>query len=118
MALFQTTHRIGGPRARDTSLLAEAVERVETPPVAKTASCGSTPDRVSKMAFEMGLGALTRVAGNIYAAPASQDFWKVGSDGSLVRLVGSEVDLGESLSPADTHDPESHLASILADLEY
>lgn len=118
MALFQTTHRIGGPRARDASMLAEAAARVVVEPVAKIASGGSIPDRVSKQAREMGLGALTRVAGNIYAAPASQDFWKVGSDGNLVRLVGSEVDLGESLSPADVHDPESHLASILADLEY
>ena len=119
MRLFPTTHRIGSPRARETSLLAEASLGITTEPVAKTASSTKISDtEVQKIALQMGLGQLRRVAGNIFERPASKDFWKVGTDGSLKRMVSSEVDLDESLSPLSTDDPESHIASILADLEY
>jgi hypothetical protein len=118
MLLFHAGHRIGGPRARDTSLLAEASADIALEPSAKTAAAVPPIDTlVVKLAKDAGLGELRRVAGNIFEHPATRDFWKV-ADGKLLRLVGSEVDMDEHLDPMPADDPESHIASILADLEY
>ena len=118
MRLFQAEHRIGGPRARDASLLAEAAESVPLTPTSKTASSTRlSDDQIRKMAFDMGMPELRRIAGNVFENPATQDFWKV-ADGNIVRLVSSEVDLEESLPAMDTANPEAHFASIMDDLEY
>jgi hypothetical protein len=119
MSLFQAGHRLGGPRARDISLMAEASARIPADPVLKTASTepALTDDRIAKLAKAAGLDQLRRVAGNVFEHPATRDFWKV-ADGTLTRLVSSEVDDGEHLDPMPADDPESHIASILADLEY
>lgn len=116
MLLFHAGHRIGGPRARDTSLLAEASAAVTLAPVSKTASATPALD-LATLAKQAGLEGLVRVAGNVFEHPATRDFWKV-ADGRLTRLVSSEVDLDERLDPLSADDPESHIASILADLEY
>jgi hypothetical protein len=73
---------------------------------------------VAKLAKDQGLS-LSRVAGNVYEAPATRDFWAV-RNGKLVRLTGaSEVDDNEQLKTAfDGHDPEGSLHRILADLEF
>ena len=97
------------------SLLDEVSARVAVDPVAKTASVVN-PD-IAKLAKAAGLDGLVRIAGNVYEHPATKDFWKV-ADGQLLRLVGSEVDMDEHLDPLSAEDPESHIASILADLEY
>ena len=82
-------------------------------PVPKQATKAPTSG-VLKQAKDMGL---RRVAGNLFERPASRDFWKVNKEGQIVRLVGSEVDLGESLEPADANDPETYINRIMADLE-
>lgn len=112
MRSYHMTHRIGG-NASETGMLSEVAERIPVAPVLKTASATSIPEDVLKTAKNMGL---VRLAGNIFSKPASKDFWKVDGD-KIVRLVSSEVDLGETLEPTSTDDPEGHIASLLADLE-
>lgn len=116
MLLFHAGHRIGGPRARDTSLLTEASARVTVDPASKTASAAPALDIV-KLAKDAGLEGLVRIAGNMFEHPATRDFWKV-AEGKLSRVVDSEVDMNEHLDPLPGDDPEGSIASILADLEY
>ena len=115
---YHTTYRIGGS-TRDTGMLAEVADKVSTEPKVKTASApGYMSDaEVQKIALQMGLPGLRRVAGNVFENPANRDFWKVDG-GKILRLVGSgEVDFDESLAPASAEDPESHIASMMAELE-
>lgn len=112
------SHAVGGRhRARDGGLLGEALASL---PQAKLASHTDIMDEsaVLKMGRDMGLE-LRRVAGNVYEAPASRDYWAIRS-GKLVRLTGDQtvVDDGEKLEPADIEDPEASLNRILADLEF
>lgn len=58
-----------------------------------------------------------RVAGNIYEAPSTKDFWQVRGN-KIVKLVGSEVSNGESIPAAPDDKPAAFLAHILDDLEF
>lgn len=111
------SHALGGTnRARDGGLLGEALASM---PTAKLASADIVDEgSVQKLAKDMGLE-LRRVAGNVYEAPASRDYWAI-REGKLVRLTGGTtvVDDGEKLDPADVQDPETSLNRILADLEF
>lgn len=62
---------------------------------------------------------LLRVAGNVYEAPSTKDFWQVSSDGGIRRLCsGDEVDNGESIPAAPEDKPMEFLSSILDDLSF
>lgn len=60
---------------------------------------------------------LTRVAGNIFEAPSTRDFWKVQGN-KVIKLTLDEVDNGESLQAAPSNNPASFLADILGDLSF
>ena len=112
------SHAVGGQhRARDGGLLGEALASL---PHTKQASHSDIVDEgsVLKMGRDMGME-LRRVAGNVYEAPASRDYWAIRG-GKLVRLTGDQtvVDDGDKLQPADIDDPEASLNRILADLEF
>ena len=94
-------------------------EALATMPVARTASAEIVEEVVvHRMARALGLE-LHRIAGNVYEAPASRDYWAIRA-GKLVRLTGNAtvLDDDEHLEPADVQDPESSLNRILADLEF
>ena len=61
--------------------------------------------------------AMTRVAGNVYECPSTKDFWKVQGN-KIVKLVGNEVNNGESIPAAPDDKPAAFLAHILDDLEF
>lgn len=61
--------------------------------------------------------AMQRVAGNVYEAPSTRDFWKVQGN-RIIKLVGNEVDNGESIPAAPDDKPAAFLAAILDDLEF
>lgn len=109
------SHALGATaRARDGGLLTEVTASISKQAHVEVVDEG----QVQKLALDMGL-TLRRVAGNVYEAPASRDYWAV-RNGKLVRLTGGEtiVDDGEHLDPADVADPETSLNRILADLEF
>ncbi len=58
-----------------------------------------------------------RVAGNVYECPSTKDFWKVQGN-KIVKLVGGEVNAGESIAAAPDDKPAAFLAHILDDLEF
>jgi hypothetical protein len=58
-----------------------------------------------------------RVAGNVYECPSTKDFWKVQGN-KIVKLVGNEVNAGESIAAAPDDKPAAFLAHILDDLEF
>lgn len=58
-----------------------------------------------------------RIAGNVYECPSTKDFWKVNGN-RIVKLVGSEVNAGESIPAAPDDKPAAFLANILDDLEF
>lgn len=60
---------------------------------------------------------MTRVAGNVYECPSTKDFWKVQGN-KIVKLVGNEVNQGESIPAANKEKPSVSLASWLDDLEF
>jgi hypothetical protein len=60
---------------------------------------------------------LQRVAGNVYECPSTKDFWKVQGN-KVVKLVGSEVNNGESILAADEQTPQISLKGFLDDLEF
>jgi hypothetical protein len=60
---------------------------------------------------------MRRVAGNVYECPSTKDFWKV-EGGVIKKMVGSEVDQGESIPAAPDDRPAAFLANILDDLEF
>jgi len=58
-----------------------------------------------------------RIAGNVYECPSTKDFWKVQGN-RIVKLVGNEVNQGESIPAAPDDKPAAFLAHILDDLEF
>ena len=60
---------------------------------------------------------LTRVAGNAFICESSRDFWQVQGN-KIIKLVGNEVDNGESIPGAPEDKPERFLANILDDLSF
>ena len=67
--------------------------------------------------FEIDDLMLRRVAGNVYECPSTKDFWKVNGN-KIVKLVGNEVNQGESIQAAPEDRPAAFLAGILDDLEF
>jgi len=67
--------------------------------------------------FEINDLMLRRVAGNVYECPSTKDFWKVQGN-KIVKLVGNEVNQGESIPAAPDDKPAAFLAGILDDLEF
>ena len=67
--------------------------------------------------FEIDDYMLRRVAGNVYECPSTKDFWKVQGN-KIVKLVGNEVNQGESIPAAPEDRPAAFLAGILDDLEF
>jgi hypothetical protein len=61
--------------------------------------------------------AMHRVAGNVFECPSTKDFWKVQGN-NIVRLVGKEVNEGDSIPAAPEDKPAAFLANILGDLEF
>lgn len=60
---------------------------------------------------------MRRVAGNVYECPSTKDFWKVQGN-KIVKLVGNEVNSGESIPAASSDHPNVSLAGWLDDLEF
>jgi hypothetical protein len=60
---------------------------------------------------------LTRVAGSVYECPSTRDFWKINGT-KIVKLVGNEVDSGESIPAAPEDNPAQFLATVLDGLEF
>ena len=58
-----------------------------------------------------------RIAGNVYECPSTKDFWKVNGN-KIIKLVGNEVNNGESIPGAPEDKPQAFLANILDDLEF
>src|SRR5271168_4019487 len=58
-----------------------------------------------------------RIAGNVYECPSTKDFWAVKGN-KIVRLVGNEVNNGESIPGAPDDKPQAFLAGILDDLDF
>ena len=69
---------------------------------------------VLRKAASMGLW---RVAGNAFICESSKDFWKIRGN-KIVRLVGDEVDNGDSLAAAPEDNPSGFLDDILGDLTF
>jgi len=67
--------------------------------------------------FEIDSYMMRRVAGNVYECPSTKDFWKVQGN-RIVKLVGNEVNQGESIQAAPNDAPSAFLAHILDDLEF
>jgi hypothetical protein len=67
--------------------------------------------------FEIDSLMLRRVAGNVYECPADRSFWAV-KGGRIIKLVGNEVDDGQSIPAAPDDKPAAFLANILDDLEF
>jgi hypothetical protein len=67
--------------------------------------------------FEIDSLMMRRVAGNVYECPSTKDFWKVQGN-RIVKLVGNEVNQGESIPAAPDDRPAAFLAHILDDLEF
>jgi hypothetical protein len=67
--------------------------------------------------FEIDSYMMRRVAGNVYECPSTKDFWKVQGN-KIVKLVGNEVNQGESIPAAPDDRPAAFLAHILDDLEF
>ena len=72
------------------------------------------PESVLRKAASMGL---QRVAGNTFICESTKDFWQVRGN-RLIKLVGNEVDNGESLAAAPEDDPGQFLEDILGDLTW
>lgn len=72
------------------------------------------PSEVKAKIASMGLN---RVAGNVYACPSSSDFWQVKGN-KIVKLVGDEVNNGESIPAADETTPQISLKGFLDDLTF
>jgi len=88
---------------------------LDSPSVAHNRFSSLSLETQSKIA-SMGL---LRVAGNVYEAPSTMDFWKVTSEGGIKRLCsGDEVDNGESIQAAPQDKPMEFLSSILDDLSF
>lgn len=60
---------------------------------------------------------LWRVAGNAFVCSSTRDFWKIRGN-KIVRLVGDEVDNGDSLAAAPEDNPSGFLDDILGDLTW
>lgn len=60
---------------------------------------------------------LSRVAGNVYECPSDRSFWAV-KDGKIKKLVGNEVDNGESITAAPDDRPQAFIDNIMSDLEF
>ena len=67
--------------------------------------------------FEIDSLMMRRVAGNVYECPSTKDFWKVQGN-RIVKLVGNEVNQGESIPAAPEDRPAAFIANILDDLEF
>jgi hypothetical protein len=67
--------------------------------------------------FQIDEYMMRRVAGNVYECPSTKDFWKVQGN-RIVKLVGNEVNQGESIPAAPDDRPAAFLANILDDLEF
>lgn len=67
--------------------------------------------------FEIDSLMMRRVAGNVYECPSTKDFWKVQGN-KIVKLVGSEVNEGDSIPAAPDDRPAAFIANILDDLEF
>jgi len=77
-------------------------------------SAAPVPPAVKAKIASMGL---ERVAGNIYESPSTRDFWKVKGN-SIIKLVGDEVDNGESIQAAPKNDPMGFMGSLMDDIEF
>src|SRR5438270_7925755 len=53
---------------------------------------------------------MNRVAGNVYECPSTKDFWKVQGN-KIVKLVGNEVNNGESIPAASDENPAKSLTA-------
>lgn len=60
---------------------------------------------------------LHRIAGNVYECPSDRSFWAV-KGGKIIKLVGTEVDSGQSIPAAPDDKPAAFLAHILDDLSF
>lgn len=89
-------------------------EDLHTPSKNHLASDQSLSTSARKKIASMGL---TRVAGNVYECPSTQDFWKVQGN-SIIRLSADEVSNGESIPAAPRNDSAGFLADILDDLTF
>ena len=69
---------------------------------------------VLRKAASMGL---QRCAGNTFICESTRDFWQVRGN-KIVRLVGNEIDNGESLAAAPQDNPAGFLEGILGDLTF
>jgi hypothetical protein len=61
--------------------------------------------------------AMQRIAGSVYECPSTKDFWKVQGT-KIIKLVGAEVNNGESIAGAPNDKPQAFLAGILDDLDF
>src|SRR5271168_3650819 len=66
--------------------------------------------------FEIDEYMMRGVAGNVYECPSTKDFGKVQGN-RIVKLVGNEVNQGESIPAAPDDKTAAFLAHILDDLE-
>jgi hypothetical protein len=67
--------------------------------------------------FEIDSLMMRRIAGNVYECPSDKSFWVV-KGGRIIKLVGNEVDEGQSIPAAPDDKPAAFLAHILDDLEF
>jgi hypothetical protein len=71
------------------------------------------PPEVKAKIASMGL---ERVAGNAYECKSDRSFWEV-KNGKIMKLVGDEVDAGQSIQAAPKNDPMGFMGSIM-DIEF
>ncbi len=77
-------------------------------------SSAPMPPAVKAKIASMGL---QRAAGNAYFCPSTRDFWAVKGN-SIMKLVGDEVDQGESIQAADEGDPQGSLSHFMDDISF
>ena len=58
---------------------------------------------------------LRRVSGNIFVCPSTQDFWSV-KNGKIIRLIGMEIDSGDSITGAPADDPSGFISGLMGEL--
>jgi hypothetical protein len=98
-----TTFGLGAQKSADSSVFTvnHFISSTPVPPALK--------QKIASMGLE-------RIAGNIYESPSTRDFWKVKGN-SIIKLVGDEVDNGESIAAAPKNDPMGFMGAF-DDIEF
>ena len=98
-----TSFGLGGSKATETVFSSNHFS-------SKTTLSPEVRQKIASMGLE-------RVAGNIWEAPSTKDFWKVQGN-KIVRISGDEVDNGESIAAAPSNAPMGFLSAMLDDLSF